>query len=238
MLWPLLAGIREPDSETLNRIEAVRRARRQARRELDSRLTDTLIGALGDADAEVRERAARALGRHRVPEGAEALRAALRDGDPAVREGAAWALGRIGDDGAAAALLDALRDPEPEVRAGAASALGMLESPAAVDELAAALDDPDVRVRDRTARALGRTRDRIATGASGATESAALEVIEGFRRTGGDLALEALIRLMDASDPELRRAAIAALSGGRWLSSGETPETPQAPDGAVNAPSR
>ena len=231
-------GVLESASETRNRIEAVRQARRQARREIDPRLADTFIGALGDPDAEVRERAARALGRHRVPEGAEALRAALRDDDPAVREGAAWALGRIGGGGAVGALLGALGDPEPEVRAGAASALGMLRSPAAVDGLAAALDDPDVRVRDRTARALGRTRDRIATGAVDAVASATLEVIEGFRRTGGDLALEALIRLMDVSDPELRRAAIAALSGGRWFSPGDTAETPQPPAPGVTGPAR
>ena len=242
----------DPESEALNRIavggladygtrnpiEAVRQARRQARREIDPRLADTFIGALGDPDAEVRERAARALGRHRVPEGVEALRAALRDDDPAVREGAAWALGRIGGGGAVGALLGALGDPEPEVRAGAASALGMIRSPAAVDGLVAALDDPDVRVRDRTARALGRTRDRIATGAVDAVASATLEVIEGFRRTGGDLALEALIRLMDVSDPELRRAAIAALSGGRWFSPGDTAETPQPPAPGVTGPAR
>lgn len=89
-------------------------------RAIDSRLAETFIGALSDADAEVRERAARALGRHRLQEAAAALRRALRDEDGEVRERAAWALGRIGDDTAVDSLLELLHDPVQEVRERAA----------------------------------------------------------------------------------------------------------------------
>ena len=54
-----------------------------------SRLVETFVDALTDADAEVRARAARALGRHRVHEAAPALRGALGDEDGDVRERAA-----------------------------------------------------------------------------------------------------------------------------------------------------
>ena len=203
------------------------RALRQEPGELDPRLVETFIGALRDTDAEVRERAARALGRSRVPEAAPALRTALGDEHAEVRERAAWALGRIRDEAAVDGLVGLLDDPEPDVRERAAWALGMLRIPAAVDGLVAALDDADEDVQERIAWALGRIRDERATeGLITALDlvagNALEEVIEALGRIGGDRAMDALIRLMDAPDPELRRAAIEALS--RWSSRRDGPE--------------
>ncbi len=210
-------------------IEDALRTLRRERRELDPRLIEAFIGALRDTDAEVRERAARALGRNRVTEAAAALRTVLGDENADVRERAAWALGRIRDDAAVQGLLGLLDDPEPDVRERAAWALGMLRNPAAVDGLVAALDDADEDVQERIAWALGRIRDDRATDglitALDLVEGDALEeVIEALGRIGGERALDALIRLLDAPDPEVRREAIAALSG--W------PEPPPPPPGA------
>ena len=219
------------------------RALRQEPRELDPRLVRTFIGALGDTDAEVRERAARALGRSRVSEAAPALRTALRDENAEVRERAAWALGRIRDEAAVDSLVGLLDDPEPDVRERAAWALGMLRIPAAVDGLVATLDDADEDVQERIAWALGRIRDERATdGLITALDlvagDALEEVIEALGRIGGDRAMDALIRLMDAPDPELRRAAIEALSG--WSSQrggpGIAPPPPPPPPPPVPVP--
>ena len=208
------------------------RALRQEERPLDPRLVQTFIGALSDTDAEVRERAARTLGRSRVSEAVPALRMALGDENADVRERAAWALGRIRDEAAVDSLVELLDDPEPDVRERAAWALGMLRSPAAVDGLVAALDDVDEDVQERIAWALGRIGDERATdGLITALDlvagDALEEAIEALGRVGGDRAMNALIGLMDTPDPEVRRDAIEALSG--WSSPGGRPEMPPPP---------
>ena len=205
---------------------------RQSGRPLDPRLVQTFIGALSDTDAEVRERAARTLGRSRVSEAAPALRTALGDENADVRERAAWALGRIRDEAAVDSLVGLLDDPEPDVRERAAWALGMLRIPAAVDGLAAALDDADEDVQERIAWALGRIGDERATdGLITALDlvagDALEEAIEALGRVGGDRAMNALIGLMDTPDPEVRRDAIEALSG--WSSPEGGPEMPPPP---------
>ena len=169
-----------------------------------SRLVETFVDALTDADAEVRARAARALGRHRVHEAAPALRGALGDEDGDVRERAAWALGRIRDEAAVYGLLELLRDRVREVRERAAWALGRIRDPRATDGLIAAL-----------------------TRAGG---DALPEVIEALARIGGEQALEALIQLMDADDPEVRRTVIEALSDGNWNALAEPPDPPAPPE--------
>ncbi len=211
-----------------------RDAREASSRAIGSRLVETFVDALTDADAEVRARAARALGRHRVHEAAAALRGALGDEDGDVRERAAWALGRIRDDAAVDGLLELLRDRVREVRERAAWALGTLRNPAAVDGLVAALEDADSAVREQSAWALGRIRDPRATDGliaalTPAGGDALHEVIEALARIGGERAMEALIQLMDADDPEVRRTVIEALSDGNWNALAEPLETPDPP---------
>lgn len=199
---------------------------------VESRLASTFIGALRDPDANVRARAARALGQHRAQAAATVLRTALGDEDAGVRGQAAWALGRIRDDAAVDGLLSLLRDPVQEVRERAAWALGALRNPAAVDGLVAALEDADAAVQERIAWALGRIRDPRAT--RGLITALTLiagdalhDVIDALARTGGEPAMEALIGLMDADDPEVRRAVIDALSRGNWTSTDESALPPR-----------
>ena len=201
---------------------------------VESRLAETFIDALRDPDANVRARAARALGQHQVHAAAPVLRTALGDEDAAVRRRAAWALGRIRDDAAVDGLLALLRDPVQEVRERAAWALGTLRNPAAVDGLVAALKDADATVQERIAWALGRIRDPRATrglitALTVIAGDALHEVIEALARVGGEPAMEALIGLMDADDPEVRRAVIDALSRGNWISTDESADTPAPP---------
>jgi len=131
-----------------------------------------LTAFLHDRDAGVAARAALAIGRTRLPQGAAALMEVLRDGGDAVpvRAMAAFGLGLIGRRGDIPELLGALRDPADAVRAMAADALGRIEGepsastgdPARIREaatvtaaLAASLArDPVAPVRARAAEAL------------------------------------------------------------------------------------
>ena len=96
-----------------------------------------LVRLAADAGAAIRYRAALALGRVGLPEGAPALVAALSDPEPDVRAIAAFGLGLVGDPAAAEPLIAALEDPSPLVQARAAHALGRLPAPAAAEAIGA-----------------------------------------------------------------------------------------------------
>jgi cyclophilin family peptidyl-prolyl cis-trans isomerase/HEAT repeat protein len=84
-----------------------------------------------DTDARIRRRAALAIGRTGLAEGAAALTPVLTDTDPDVRQMAAFGLGLLGDRSAVSALTTALGDADPRVRGRAAEALGLIGDAAA-----------------------------------------------------------------------------------------------------------
>jgi cyclophilin family peptidyl-prolyl cis-trans isomerase/HEAT repeat protein len=94
---------------------------------------------LTDPEARVRRRAALAVGRVGLREGAPLLIALLNDSDPEVRQMAAFALGLIGDRIARDPLVTALGDPSLLVQGSAARALGLLGDPAAAQAISGAL---------------------------------------------------------------------------------------------------
>jgi HEAT repeat protein len=79
---------------------------------------------LTDSSAEIRRRAARALGKIEDAGAVEALGRTLNDEDLEVRQAAIRALGDIEDASAVGWLIPALTDPNVEIRRGAARALG------------------------------------------------------------------------------------------------------------------
>jgi len=102
--------------------------------------TPDLTTLVTDADPRVRRRAALAIGRVGLPEGAAAVQPLLTDSDPAVRQVAAFALGLLGDKGSVPALVTALQDADARVRSRAAEALGLMSdtgSAAAVGQMIA-----------------------------------------------------------------------------------------------------
>ena len=109
---------------------------------------------LKDEDAEVRRRAAEALGKIGDRRAVELLIEALRDGNPMVRIAAAEALGKIGDKRAVEPLIEALKDENAGVREAAAWALGEIGDKRAVEPLIEALKDEDEWVRLKAAWAL------------------------------------------------------------------------------------
>jgi HEAT repeat protein len=123
---PLPELIRSLRSEAgVNRLKAAKDLGRLgwlARESLPS-----LVAALSDDDAKVREAAAQAIGQM-GPEALPALSAMLGHQDKYVRRHAVWAMGKLGPL-ARPALLDlceALRDPDPRTASGAAQALGQM----------------------------------------------------------------------------------------------------------------
>ncbi len=100
---------------------------------------DDIVARLTDPDREVREEAARALGRIGSPESFDALAAQLRDRESSIRPEAARALGKVGDRRAVPLLLEALEDPSVELQAAAAEALGDLDSRESAQTLLAML---------------------------------------------------------------------------------------------------
>ena len=188
-----------------------------------------LLSALEDRDPDVRNVAARALGKMKLQAAEEALVGllgkheqsvsariaaiciemgartapllirALRDGTPKARFWAARILGEIKDGRAARSLGDALLDPEPDVRSAAAWALGAVADPSTSGMLESALRDPVWFVRAHAAEALGMIGDPAAAPTLGRM----LEDRSWWVRKN---AQEALVRMGDASKSALLTA--------------------------------
>jgi HEAT repeat protein len=188
-----------------------------------------LLQALEDKDPDVRNVAARALGRMKLQATEEALvgllgkheqsvsariaaiciemgtRTApllirtLRDGTPKARFWAARILGEVKEARATRSLGDALLDPEPDVRSSAAWALGTIGERSTSTLVETALRDPVWSVRAHAAEALGKIGDPAMAGALG---EALRDRSWWVRRN----ALDALTRLGDASKPALFHA--------------------------------
>jgi HEAT repeat protein len=144
-----------------------------------------LLTALEDRDPDVRNVAARSLGRMKLQAAEEALIGLLgndqavsariaaiciemgprtapllikttREGSPKARFWAAKILGEIRDARAVRALSDALLDPDPEVRSAATWALGQIGDPAAASIVSSMLRDLVWYVRAHAAESLGK----------------------------------------------------------------------------------
>ncbi|HKQ19295.1 MAG TPA: HEAT repeat domain-containing protein [Candidatus Eisenbacteria bacterium] len=188
----------------------------------------TLLSALEDKDPDVRNVAARSLGRMKLQAAEEALvgllgkheqsvsaRIAaiciemgprtgpllirtLRDGPPKARFWAARILGEIRDARATRSLGDALLDPEPDVRSAATWALGSVADRSTGPLVESVLQDPVWFVRAHAAESLGKIGDPAFVGALGKS----LEDRSWWVRRN---AMEALIRLGDPAKPVLTR---------------------------------
>ena len=119
-----------------------------------------LVATLRDGHAEVRDRAAWALGELEDPSAIPGLLTALKDTDTELRSKAAWALGEIEDARAVQGLVQALKDSHWEVRKMAAWALGEIEDISAIEPLQAARYDANVEVREAVVHALRELRDQ------------------------------------------------------------------------------
>ena len=178
-------------------------------------------GRLRDPNPEVREEAARALGRIGSVDAVEMLIQRLRDPHSTIRPECALALGQIGDRRAMAALTEGLACPMPEVQEACQRSLEMigkprrsvalvrelrnLDGPAALGKIAEVvgyLDDPDPEVGEEAARALGRI---------GMTE-AVEALVKRLRDPDSGLRCQAAQALGQIGDPRAVPALIDGLS--------------------------
>ena len=102
-----------------------------------------------------------------------------------------WAIGRIEPRQAPKALVDLLRDPDPDIREITAWALYEIEDTNTIPALDAALRaESDKKLQFAYIRALA---------------------------TMGEKSVDAVRRLLDSKDPEIKGIAIRALAGGHVL---------------------
>jgi beta-lactamase regulating signal transducer with metallopeptidase domain/HEAT repeat protein len=185
--------------------------------------TEALSQALRrDSNASVREMAAWALGQgdgdH--PVAIDALSAAMRgDSDPKVRGTAIWAMGQIGDKSSMDALTIALSDRSPGIRMRAAWAVGQVQPRQAPKALTDLLRDPDPDIREVAAWALYEIEDPGAIPALDAALRAESDKKLQFAyiralAAVGEKSVDAVRRLLDSKDPEIRSIAVRALAGG------------------------
>jgi HEAT repeat protein len=185
---------------------------------------DEMIHRLDDPDPEVREEAARALGRigSSDADAVDALIARLKDPQSTIRPDAAQALGQIGDPRAIPALVEGLACPLPEVQHACAHALEAIKKPgrfgrparrlrkmedasdAPVGDLVGRLEDPDPLVREEAARALGRI------GSAEAVDALVQRLVDRTSAIRSDAALA----LGDIGDPRAIPALTQGLSDG------------------------
>jgi beta-lactamase regulating signal transducer with metallopeptidase domain len=215
----LLARILSTDtSASLRRIAAWGLAEYADRRVAAEALANALRH---DADASVREMAAWALaeGEHQSV-AVEALSAVVRsDANTQVRATSAWALGNVGDRSSADALAAALNDASVEVRKRAAWALGNSDLKQAPPRLIAMLSDKDPEMRELAAWALYEIEDPASIPgleAALAREPDKEMQIAYIRALAavGEKSVDALKKLLESKDPEIRSIAVRALAGG------------------------
>jgi len=184
--------------------------------------SEALASALKtDRDVAVREMAAWALADARRTTGVtEALTTALRrDASPKVRASAAWALGNIGDRDAVDELAAALSDTSRGVRIRSAWAIGNAEPKQAPKALVNLLSDREIEVRQVAAWALFNIQDPDAVPALDSalrreTDKDTQRAIIRALAATGEKSVDAIKRLIDSKDPEVRSMAIRALAGG------------------------
>ncbi len=134
-----------------------------------------IVHRLDDPDAEVREEAARALGRIGSADAVDALLRHLTDPFSAIRPAAARALGRIGDPRAVEPLVASLADRSEELQEACCQALGRMGVHGALRPLLGLLAEER---SDRVAAAAGDAMSRL-----GAFE-AALDLLPRMHATG------------------------------------------------------
>lgn len=176
-----------------------------------------LVQILKDESETARRGAVEVLNEVATVEAIKDLVLALRDADWWVRARAADALGSLGGDKVVEAVIDVLSDGDEAVRRCAVEILNMVSDARAVEPLIRALDDGDWWVRERAIDALARTGDPRAFDALAdllqRDPSTTLLCVRALGELGDPRAVSIFSRLRHAEGEEIRRAAIAGLTG-------------------------
>ena len=176
-----------------------------------------LINLLNDKDPRLRKNAAILIGRIGAVEAVNKLGFALKDDDPSVRYAVTEALSLLGGDEANRYLLNALTDESSVIRASAALGLASSAGKDALEPLMLLLNDSDDSVRVAAAKALGivgdtRAVSHLINALIDRNGFVVTTAIMALGRIGGQDARDALIRMTNSDDREIRRTAIRSLS--------------------------
>lgn len=202
---------------------AVVHAATAAIQSLGSAETEMLaLAAARSEDERVQRAALRIIGYFGYGSALEPLLELIQHGNSRVRDGAIEALPFIEDPRALATLLSTLRHADPKARATAARALGHCErDPQVTTNLLHALDDAEPWVRYYACRSLGRLGwepavDPVIGLLSDPAGQVRVSAVEALSHLHSPAAFEALQRLSQADDADLRRAAVVGLGIGKW----------------------
>jgi HEAT repeat protein/beta-lactamase regulating signal transducer with metallopeptidase domain len=220
----LLAGVlRNDSSASLRRIAAWGLSNYADRSDVGAALVTALRR---DSNTRVREMAAWALahGQDRADVVQALSEAVRRDGDSEVRATAAWALGNLDAETAVDALGDAISGESPRLRMLAIWALGNASPKSAPRALLSALSDSNRQVRYIAAWALYQIGDPESVPAleQALSRDEDRDLRMGYVRAlgaVGERSSNALARLLDSRDPEVRAVVVSALAGkgtGPW----------------------
>jgi beta-lactamase regulating signal transducer with metallopeptidase domain len=186
------------------------------------RVTDALMTALNDENADVREQALAALAGMRDPRIIPALLKALGDPSVDLRERAVHSLARFDTPEAIDGIFRALKDSSPDVREHAAlymgtlGARGRLSDPKYLAALSGLIKDADPDVREKAVLSVGQMRQRESVAALlPALKDTSKEVREkaavALGLIGDPGAIDALTAALKDADPEVREKAAQAL---------------------------
>ncbi len=185
-----------------------------------------LIDHLKDDSEHVRRAAVEVLNQVVTTEAIKDLVTALRDSDWWVRVRAADALGTLGGPRVVDAILALVSDPDDFIRRYVIEILNTVPDPRAVDALIGALDDTDWWVRERAIDALAKSSDsRIVEPLLRVLERdprAAALCVRALATVPDARAVDALCRLAEAEDDELRREVLVTL---RAFAGADLPES-------------
>lgn len=196
-----------------------------------------VLTGLEDTNPEVRRQAAANLSQFdEIPPSAiEPLRSALADEKATVRLAAAQALARAGPAARPAipALLSATEDTDPTVVAAAATALGSIADPETVARVIALTEHADRTVQRHAVEALG------AWGSGASQARPRLEALVTAESPELRMAaIDALVRVIPASDETRMQPLVRALSDSDWSVRRKVTETigSLGPDGKAAVP--
>jgi HEAT repeat protein len=181
-------------------------------------MSKRIIPLLHDPDPNVRESAVKIAGYFGYPEAANALLELSGDPVERVRCAAIEHLAFIEDERVLDVLVQAIKEETPNVRAAAARALGNTDAPEVVAQLIKGLSDEDVWVRYFTARALGRRRSEASVAALASViekekfNHVRIAALDSLGQIGGHRVAAIVGRLVTDDDPDVARAAQAALA--------------------------
>ncbi len=160
MIAPLLKALDGRNALTRQVAERLLGRSAPAGKKLPAKLTDTLLGMLGQDPPARRRIAAGLLAGAREKKAVKPLRALLDDPDASVRRAALAAIHKLGEHLTYEAYLALLKDPKADLAAEAARGLGRVKiDHRALGPLVGLLDHKDWRMRSLAVRQLRRIKD-------------------------------------------------------------------------------